>query len=132
MTNPLWDKFKEKLLEALAHLIVFGGAGLIGWAIIVAYAGDAKIEQKFIDHHNKTVQREAAIVQDVAETKKIALDTQKAIKELCESLKGDRTTNLPGPPIPLVKPPRLVPDPDINPAQHSLDFIKENQEAYTK
>ena len=127
MTTPLWGKFAEKLLDALAHLIVFGGAGLIGWAIIVAYAGDAKTEQKFIDQHNKTVQREAALVQGIAEAKKIALEAKEAVDKLNEQLKGAKLTEPPE----LLPPPMPV-DSTINPAQHSLDFLKENQETYRK
>ena len=140
------EKFKDKVNEAIAHLIVFGGAGLVGWAIITAYVGDAKIDKKLTDEHNKTVERESEIIGSITKLQKELSnnsDNNKTIKEQLEMLNKKITagqlippTLPPMPDIPELQPmPKMNAQrpepPELNPAQQSLDFLIKHREYNT-
>lgn len=80
-----WSWLKEQIATAAVNATVAGLMFLVGWAILQAFVGDAKLEQakkeirdEFVERHNEAVARESDLIKLLHEQRIVIEGLQKA------------------------------------------------------
>lgn len=135
-------RIKRKVEDAVINLAVYGLGGLIIWAVSFSFVGENKLNSavdtvnaKLVDYHNKSVEREAELLERIGKMESELVSKLKGISDEMSRRKPD-VPPFPGlPPTPA--PPNLPVQQPPNPEQHPitseiLDYIRQHKEVYKK